>query len=68
MSDELRRVEQVLWELKLEQPIWRKNWEVFSAMDHDQKHYWWERAKKQANAGVVIWQEVLLRVIEKRLL
>ena len=68
MNEELDRVELVLRELKQEQPIWRKNWYVWSAMDPTQRHYWWERCKKQALAGVPIWQEVLVRVIEKRML
>lgn len=68
MSDELGRVRTVLWELQHEQPIWRKNWDVFSHMEYVQQHAWWERAKKQATAGVPAMQELMLRVIEKRLL
>lgn len=66
--NELERVGAVLRELTLEQPIWRKNLHTWLALDETQRYYWWERCKKQALAGVPTWQEVLLRVIEKRLL
>lgn len=66
--NELERVSAVLFELAREQPIWRKNLQTWNAMDEVGRHYFWERAKKQAQAGVTVWEEVLLRVIEKRLL
>lgn len=65
---ELERVDAVLYELAREQPIWRKNLQTWRALDKEGRYYFWERAKKQATAGVVMWEEVLIRTVEKRLL
>lgn len=66
--DELGYVDRALRLLYNEQPIWRKNLVMWSGLDMNQRYYWWERMKKQAEGGAPAAQTLLLKVIALRML
>lgn len=46
---------------------WKSNYYAFGRMEPDQRHRWWQLAKKQADKGLPSMQKLLLEVIKLRI-
>jgi len=46
---------------------WKSNYYAFQRMESDQRHRWWQLAKKQADKGLPSMQKLLLEVIKLRI-
>ena len=65
--DELELVATALLNLMQAEVSWGSNYYAFQRMESDQRHRWWQLAKKQADKGLPPMQRLLLEVIKLRI-
>ena len=65
--EEIRFVWEALATFARQDAAWHSNLVNFERKDRDQRHRWWQLAKKQADKGLPSMQRLLLEVIKLRM-